>query len=579
LNDDKDRDFILHGLRYGFDIIDDFPVGEHIECDNYASARGPENRDKVEQAIIEEIDSGHYCVTSNKPHIVSAIGAIPKPGGSDIRIIHDASRPAGKSMNELALAKNCQYTSIDKVVEVLQPKGWLAKIDLRHAYRSVPIAKSNYCATGLKWKFSSVDNVVYMFDTRLPFGAKKSPHIFQTITESITRMMQKRGYTVMVYLDDFIIVEECRENCEKAYAVLLSLLQNLGFVISWNKIGPPSQRLVYLGITIDSVKGELAVPEDKLLLLKSEVEKWGNKQSVSKRELQQFIGRLTWASKLLRTSRPYLRRLIDLTCKLKRPMHRIRLSKCVKQDLQMLAVICERFNGTVLFKDTLPSHALSTDACTTGGAGFFMGDWFYSNWALDSPGFELEHINVKEVYAVLLAAKRWCVYWRNKNVTVYVDNMVSLFAINKGTSKNARILGFIKELYVLSITHNFHVTAKYINTKDNVVADALSRLDNSEFVLVAAELLLEWNVLILYPGYDLHQNMSDGCVNYILQTMSALKRDIWILMSQGTDEPCILTTQSPHTVLSCVPSLDFVCTLDTRWSPVIPEHYVGTQYF
>jgi hypothetical protein len=65
----------------------------------------------------------------------------------------------------------------------------------------------------------------------------------------------------------------------------------------------------------------------------------------------------------------------------------------------MLNVICERFNGTVLFKSPLPSHALSTDACTTGGAGFFMGDWFYSNWELDNPGFESEHINVKEVFA------------------------------------------------------------------------------------------------------------------------------------------------------------------------------------
>jgi hypothetical protein len=303
----------LHVLQYGFDIIDDVPTGEHIECENYASARGPENRDKVEQAIMEEIDCGNYCIASTKPQIVSAIGAIPKPDSSEIRIIHDASRPPGRSMNELALAEKCQYTSVDKVVEVLQPKGWLAKIDLRHAYRSVPIAKCNYSATGLKWKFSCMDKGVYMYDTRLPFGARKSPSIFQRITESITRMMAIRGFTVMVYLDDFIIVEKSFSNCKNAYEVLLSLLQELGFSISWKKVGPPSQRLVFLGVFIDSVKGELAVPEDKLLMLKSDIAEWREKRSASKRELQQIIGKLTWASKLLRASRPYIRRLIDLT--------------------------------------------------------------------------------------------------------------------------------------------------------------------------------------------------------------------------------------------------------------------------
>ena len=108
---------------------------------------------------------------------------------------------------------------------------------------------------------------------------------------------------------------------------------------------------------------------------------------------------------------------------------------------------------------------------------------------------------------------------------------MSLFAINKGTSKNAKILEFIKELYVLSLTCNFHVTAKYISTKENVTADALSRLDNSEFALLAAELLLEWNVLLLYPEYDLRGNMSHKCVEYILQTTSKLRKDIWMLMS------------------------------------------------
>ena len=59
----------------------------------------------------------------------------------------------------------------------MSPGGWFAKVDLRHAYRSVPISRSNYMATALKWKFDGFSDYVYMYDAMLPFGAKKSGNI------------------------------------------------------------------------------------------------------------------------------------------------------------------------------------------------------------------------------------------------------------------------------------------------------------------------------------------------------------------------------------------------------------------
>ena len=43
---------------------------------------------------------------------------------------------------------------------MLQPNYFMAKIDLRHAYRSVPIHKSNYLATGLQWYFAGHNHPV-----------------------------------------------------------------------------------------------------------------------------------------------------------------------------------------------------------------------------------------------------------------------------------------------------------------------------------------------------------------------------------------------------------------------------------
>ena len=45
--------------------------------------------------------------------------------------------------------------------------------------------------------------------------------------------MAKRGFdTIIVYLDDFLIVGETKKVCQLAFDTLITLLQHLGFEIS-----------------------------------------------------------------------------------------------------------------------------------------------------------------------------------------------------------------------------------------------------------------------------------------------------------------------------------------------------------
>ena len=180
------------------------------EVDNYISARVLKI-DLLQRKILAEICEVNYQF--GKQNVISALGAIPKPNSSEVRLIRDAFRPYTKSLNSYAklVQDATHYVSLDQVVVgKLQPKGWLAKVDLWHAYRCVPISPSNYCVTGLKWKFTGSKHYKYFYDTRLLFGAQRSPGIFQRITESVTCMLvHRRGYkSVFVYLDDFIIVTD-----------------------------------------------------------------------------------------------------------------------------------------------------------------------------------------------------------------------------------------------------------------------------------------------------------------------------------------------------------------------------------
>ena len=78
---DHDSQFLLTGIREGFRLLDEGCSIQPTECHNYSSLSDGDNASKVAKQILWEMDNGNYQVTEQKPTIVSALGAIPKPNG------------------------------------------------------------------------------------------------------------------------------------------------------------------------------------------------------------------------------------------------------------------------------------------------------------------------------------------------------------------------------------------------------------------------------------------------------------------------------------------------------------------
>ena len=212
-------------------------------------------RDLVENQIKSEIEDGNYLVVDNKPTIISALGAIPKRHGG-IRLIHDCSFPPGQSLNDAASKDPCTYQTVKEAISMLKPGSYMAKIELHAAYRSVCVRSDQWPLTGLKWTFSGSANGVYLVDTKLPFGARKSPAIFNRLTQAVRRMMARRGFNnCVVLLDDFFVTAESFDECLYVYSELLKLLRTLGFRINWCKVVDPTQDLDFLGVRMNTVSG------------------------------------------------------------------------------------------------------------------------------------------------------------------------------------------------------------------------------------------------------------------------------------------------------------------------------------
>ena len=183
----------------------------------------------MERQIVEELELGNYCITKTRPQVVSSLGAITKSNGS-IRLIHDLSRPSG-GVNQFIDSSSSSYKTVDGATQMMKPSCYLSKLDLRAAYRSVPIHPDNYKFTGLSWAFQthSKSKRVYMVDTKLPFGCKKSCQIFQALSNAVARILLKKNVSVVNYLDDILIISDTKEQNWLDLDCAVNVLTDLGF--------------------------------------------------------------------------------------------------------------------------------------------------------------------------------------------------------------------------------------------------------------------------------------------------------------------------------------------------------------
>ena len=138
---------------------------------------------------------------------VSPFGAIPKKNKPDKwRLIVDLSSPEGHSVNDAIRRDLCSvlYTSVDKAVVLAQSLGQgylLAKLDLKDAYRAVPVHPSDQCLLAVSW------NGTTYLDRALPFGLRSAPKLFSALTGAMMWFIHDRGvHTALHYLGDFLVM-------------------------------------------------------------------------------------------------------------------------------------------------------------------------------------------------------------------------------------------------------------------------------------------------------------------------------------------------------------------------------------
>lgn len=489
--------FIRSGVSFGFPIVDNDVEIDHYVCDNYNSAKyGPANK-FITDLFKQELEEGKLIETNEIPTCVHAIGAVSKKDGQ-FRPIIDCKRPVGRSINEHMKTtwEEFSYESLDNVTACLKQGNYLSTVDIRSAYRSVPVLPEHWKYLGMKWNVDGEEKT--LLDTRICFGLKCAPYIFSCLSGFIVQCMRIRGFErTFCYLDDFILIGDTFDQCQQAQLTLIHLLGDLGFATNWKKCTSPSKNCIYLGVQIDTQLMQLRLPKEKLNKLHTELKFFEGKPRATKRQLQRLVGILSHCGKVIRGSRTFSRRIIDLLRGLPDKNVRIKLSTEFEKDILWWRSFSKHFNGvSCIIQETVGGLILHSDASLSGygfvhntdwGAGFFNTseepedicecDPSHGHWANISIPYEYcDNINVLEIVPILIAVNKYGYTWRNQKICWFTDNLQVVNMVNKGTSINDYCMEVLRCIFWCSVVFNFHIICKHIAGSDNIIPDQLSRI-------------------------------------------------------------------------------------------------------
>lgn len=472
--------FLLSIFRHGFII----PFDGLIPVDtpsNLASCR--ELPHIVQEKLHKELQLGRIAGPFvEKPFAVfaiSPIGLVPKKTPGKYRLIHHLSHPLGQSINSGIRKEftSVAYHSVDHAIDIItshRSPMWLAKTDIESAFRLMPVHPDSYHLLGFQW------NHHYYYDKTLAMGLSASCQVFEKFSCAIQWVAQSHlSISHMLHiLDDFLIIETSHGQCKEHLNNFIHLCSEVGIPLAAEKTEGPSTTLTFAGIELDTINAEARLPLEKLHKYRILVDEVKYKKKLTLRELQSIIGCLNHCCYIIPMGRPFLRRLIDLTIGILLPQHKIRLNKGARQDLSVWSEFLHHFNGKSMFLEKRWFEAtdfdLFTDSAQTLGYGALCGkDWFYGEWP---KAWKDLNITLLELYPIVIAIQLWGATFANKRIILHTDNMALTYIINKLSSPDKKIMALIRRFTLLALQHNILFRSVHIAGRENVLADALSRL-------------------------------------------------------------------------------------------------------
>ena len=157
---------------------------------------------------------------------------------------------------------------------------------------------------------------------------------------------------------------------------------------------------------------------------------------MTKRDLLSFIGFLSFACKVVKPGRRFLRRLIDLSTVVSSNNFFVTINAEARLDLKWWQDFLPEWNGVKIIQEhPVSSNVLRfwTDASDRGFGCLFRDSWVMSEWEAE---WGAQHINIRELFAIWVAVVTWGDQLRNLQIQILTDSLSMVQVWSTGSSKD-----------------------------------------------------------------------------------------------------------------------------------------------
>lgn len=196
-------------------------------------------KDEVEKQIQDLLKQG--IIRPSRSPYNSPIWIVPKKadasGEKKYRMVIDY-----RKLNEQTLPDKYPIPEINDVLPQLGQNQFFSVLDLKSGFHQIPLREADRQKTAF-----SVNNGKYEF-TRLPFGLRNAPSIFQRTLDDILRKWI--GKICFVYMDDIIIFSKNEEDHYKNIDAIFRTLRLSNMKVQLDKCEFLKKEVEFLGFII-----------------------------------------------------------------------------------------------------------------------------------------------------------------------------------------------------------------------------------------------------------------------------------------------------------------------------------------
>ena len=408
--------------------------------------------------------------------------------------------------------------TLDTVIKLMKPGCYMASIDLRDAYYTIPIHLDHQ-----KYLKFVANGELYQY-TCLPNGLASAPRIFTKLMKPIYSTLRSMGQIISGYIDDSYLQGDSVAACSSNVKASATLMHSVGFFLHPDKsVLSPAQTVTFLGFVLNSLDMTVLPTPEK----------------ISKT--------IHCCTELLQTLQPTILQVSRVVGILISNLPGVEFGKLHYRSLEMDKIAALKNSGSnynavmelclrsindlkwwienisVASKSIVksnPSYIIKSDASKLGWGAVLDSQAIGGRWTVSERS---AHINYLELLAAFFALKAFCLNRQCCSVQLQLDNSTAVTYINNmGGTKSLGLNDLTIQMWEWSTERSIWISAVHIAGISNHDADKQSRQfhDQHEYMLNVSSFR---TILAKYP--HLNVDLFASRLNHQLEHYVSWKPD------------------------------------------------------